>query len=75
MPTAGLLRAVLQSVMIERGYGVFVGPVTCDAWSLLHDSALKQNKAALLLFSFTGPMLSHSRIELWFMFIKQANNV
>ena len=62
MSTAGLLRAVLQSVMIERGYGVFVGPATCDAWSLLHDSALKQNKAALLLFSFTGPMLSHSRI-------------
>jgi hypothetical protein len=30
MPTAGLLRAVFQSVMIERGYGVFVGPVTCD---------------------------------------------
>ena len=58
MPTAGLLRAVLQSVMIERGYGVFVSPVTCDAWSFLHDSALKQNKAALLLFSFTGPMLS-----------------
>lgn len=31
MPSVNLLQAVFQSVKAERGYGVFIGPVSCDA--------------------------------------------
>ena len=49
MPTHDALRGVIQAVKIERGYGVFIGPVSCNAWSLL------QPKSMLLCFSFSGP--------------------
>ena len=58
MPTPVLLRSVIQAVKIERGYGVFVGPVSCNAWSLLQESDNKQQKSALILFSFLGPAYS-----------------
>ena len=49
MPRQDALRGVIQAVKEERGYGVFVGPVSCNAWSLL------QQKAVLLCFTFSGP--------------------
>jgi hypothetical protein len=49
MPRQGELRGVIQAVKEERGYGVFIGPVSCSAWSLL------QPRAVLLCFTFSGP--------------------
>ena len=58
MPIADLLRDVIQAVKIERGFGIFIGPVSCNAWSMLRGSTESQQKAALLLFSFSGPDFS-----------------
>ena len=57
MPTPVLLRSVIQAVKIERGYGVFVGHVSCNAWSLLQEADNKQQKSALILFFFFRPGL------------------
>ena len=48
MPSPPMLNAVLIAARHERGYGVFVGPVACDAWAL-------PPLAPLLVFSFDGP--------------------
>jgi hypothetical protein len=58
MPSPDLLRSVFQAVKSERGYGVFVGPVSCNAWSVLQDAVTNQQKSALVLFSFLGPTSS-----------------
>ena len=55
LPKPDLLRVVIDSAKTERGYGVFVGPVACVAWSSLNISAKHQSKPPLLLFTFTGP--------------------
>jgi hypothetical protein len=54
MPHPSLLRATLLAVRAERGYGVFVGPVSSDAWGLVALTNSTQTKASLLLFSFVG---------------------
>ena len=49
MPPPLLLNAIILAVKHERGYGVFVGPVLCDAWATLGPSKI------LLSFLFAGP--------------------
>ena len=55
MPPPDLLRAVLHAVKLERGYGVFIGPITCNAWDLLQSPGSTSSKAELLCFTFHGP--------------------
>ena len=55
MPNSSLLRVVLQSVTSERGYGVFIGPLSCDSWPVLFGNTNHRQKSVLLLFSFPGP--------------------
>ena len=54
MPPPTLLNAVILAVKHERGYGVFVGPVLCEAWAIFATSASVPSKM-LLVFSFNGP--------------------
>ena len=54
MPSPPLLNAVILAVKHERGYGVFVGPVGCDAWANLSPTSTSPPKK-LLVFSFKGP--------------------
>ena len=53
-PAPHLLSSVLLAVKQERGYGVFVGPASCEAWSLL-EVAANHRKVHLITFSFRGP--------------------
>jgi hypothetical protein len=55
MPHPTLLRAVMLAVRAERGYGIFVGPVSSDAWCLIALPNSTLDKATLLLFTFIGP--------------------
>ena len=55
MPTPLKLRAVLTAAKMERGLGVFVGPASDDAWSLLATTNSGRPKAELLVFLFDGP--------------------
>ncbi len=50
MPPPPLLRAVILAVKQERGYGIFVGPASSDAWLPPTITLYKE----LLSFSFTG---------------------
>ena len=54
MPPAPMLSAVILATKHERGHGVFVGPVACTAWSLLHTPSNACSKI-LLTFMFDGP--------------------
>ena len=54
MPPPTLLNAVILAVKHERGYGVFVGPVLCEAWAIFTNSASAPSNM-LLVFSFNGP--------------------
>ena len=53
-PTPFLLSAVLSAVKQERGYGVFVGPASSEAWKSL-DVAVNNRKTSLMHFVFAGP--------------------
>lgn len=55
MPSVNLLQAVLQSVKAERGYGVFIGPVSCNAWASLRVNSDHRQNLSLLTFTFAGP--------------------
>ena len=53
-PSPSLLSAVVLAVKHERGYGVFVGPTTSEAWRLLFVSS-NQRSPTYLTFTFPGP--------------------
>ena len=53
MPSPPLLKVIL-AVKHERGYGVFVGPVLCDAWANLSSSTTTP-PPKFACFSFKGP--------------------
>jgi len=54
MPQPPLLSAVILAVKHERGFGVFVGPVECDAWTYFSSTTSTPSRI-LLRFSFEGP--------------------
>jgi hypothetical protein len=55
-PTPPLLATVLRAVKYERGYGVFVGPVSSDAWLLVSPSTTQAPRTQChITFSFDGP--------------------
>lgn len=55
MPAPCLLGDVIQATKAERGYGIFVGPMSSNAWVLLLPPAHQHAKPDLLTFTFTGP--------------------
>ena len=54
-PAPPLLTAVLRAVKLERGYGVFVGSVSSEAWRLIDSlSAQTSRTQCHINFSFVG---------------------